>query len=210
MHDFHTHTLHSDGELLPSELIQRAVKKGYETIALTDHVDFSNIESVLKKLKKVESDELKVLRGVELTHVPPPKINKLVSEARKLGAEIILVHGETPAEPVAAGTNKVAVSNSDVDILAHPGLIAAEEVETARENGVFLEITSRAGHSLANGHVAKVAGAANLIFSTDTHYPQDLVTEDDAKKVLRGAGLSWKDAAGILKTNPQKLLNGLR
>jgi histidinol phosphatase-like PHP family hydrolase len=210
MHDFHTHTLHSDGELLPSELIQRAVKKGYETIALTDHVDFSNIESVLKSLKRVESDELKVLRGVELTHVPPQKINKLVSEAKKLGADIIVVHGETPVEPVAAGTNKVAVSNNNVNILAHPGLITVEEVEIAKENCVFLEITSRAGHSLTNGHVARVANAANIIFSTDTHHPQDLVTEDDAKKVLRGAGLSEKDATDILKTNPQKLLGSLR
>jgi len=47
-----------------------------------------------------------------------------------------------------------------VDILSHPGLINAEEVALAAAAGVCLEITTRKGHSLTNGYVAKLAPAA--------------------------------------------------
>ena len=46
MVDLHTHSLLSDGQLLPSELVRRAEVRGYEAIAITDHVDFSNIDLV--------------------------------------------------------------------------------------------------------------------------------------------------------------------
>jgi histidinol phosphatase-like PHP family hydrolase len=46
MIDLHTHTIFSDGELIPSELVRRAEVKGYTAIGLTDHVDFTNIEHV--------------------------------------------------------------------------------------------------------------------------------------------------------------------
>jgi len=48
MIDLHTHTTFSDGELIPSELVRRAETLGYRAIAITDHVDFTNIEHVLK------------------------------------------------------------------------------------------------------------------------------------------------------------------
>jgi len=44
-----------------------------------------------------------------------------------------------------------------VDILAHPGLISEEDASMAAKNNVYLEITTRKGHSLTNGHVAKTA-----------------------------------------------------
>ena len=53
MIDFHTHTIFSDGELVPSELVRRALVNGYEAIALTDHVDSSNIDFVLPRIVKV-------------------------------------------------------------------------------------------------------------------------------------------------------------
>ena len=41
--DLHMHSLFSDGELLPSEIARRAYVLGHEAIAITDHVDYSNI-----------------------------------------------------------------------------------------------------------------------------------------------------------------------
>ena len=104
MIDLHTHTTFSDGELIPSELVRRAQVMGYKAIGLTDHVDFTNIEFVLNNIFKVKYLEpvlnMKILVGVELTHVPPQKISQITGLARDLGAEIIIVHGETPVEPV--------------------------------------------------------------------------------------------------------------
>jgi Histidinol phosphatase and related hydrolases of the PHP family len=120
--------------------------------------------------------------------------------AKAEGAEIILVHGETIVEPVLKGTNRVSVMNEDVDILAHPGLIEAEEVWLARDNGVALEISSRRGHSLTNGHVASLAMkyGADLVIDTDTHSPEDLIDDEMARKVLLGCGLDIGEANDVL------------
>lgn len=212
MFDFHTHTVFSDGSLIPSELVQRASVNGYKAVALTDHVDFTNVEHVLGCVQKAKSLEenfdLRVLIGVEITHVPPDRISELASKARKMGAELVLVHGETLVEPVAPGTNLSAVKCKDVDILAHPGLITVEEAELARENDVMLEITSRKGHSLSNGHVARIAleTGAKLIFGTDTHNPEDILTREKALQIISGSGINADTASDILDNNARDLL----
>lgn len=212
MIDLHTHTIFSDGELIPSELVRRAVVHGYTAIGLTDHVDFTNIEFVLKSVKKAKYLEkewdVHVIAGVELTHVPPNKMEKLVTKARQLGAELIVVHGETVAEPVAPGTNSATVLLEEVDILAHPGLISIEDAETASDNSIHLEITSRKGHVMTNGHVAKIANevAATLIFTTDAHCPEDLIPREKAIEVAMGAGLDKSDADRVVSDNSRKLL----
>ncbi len=204
MIDMHTHSIFSDGELIPSELVRRAVVKGYRAIGITDHVDFSNVEHVLKNVSKVKylEDELdiQVVVGVEITHVPPRKIAPLAKKAKELGAEIIVVHGETISEPVMPGTNAASVELSDIDILAHPGFITLEEAETARENDVCLEITARNGHNRTNGHVAKIGmeAGATLVVDTDAHSPDNLITRDYAKLIAMGAGLGERQANMVL------------
>ncbi len=195
MIDLHTHSLFSDGELLPSELIRRFEEMGYSCVAVTDHVDSSNLDFVVPRMVQVAKDlnprqSVRVIPGVEITHVPPILIESLVIKARELGAEIVLVHGETVVEPVAEGTNKAAIL-AGVDILAHPGLISPEDVQLAAEKGVHLEISSRQGHSLTNGHVARLAKdfGARLVLNSDAHCISDLMTRQFAHRVARGSGL---------------------
>lgn len=195
MIDLHTHSLASDGALLPSELVRRAVVAGYRAIAITDHADGSNIASVVKQLIKAASElddanGIRVVPGVELTHIPVADIPRLVKKARGLGARMVVGHGETLAEPVAPGTN-LAYIRAKVDILAHPGLVGGEECRSAAKNGVSFELTSRSGHSLSNGHVAAAATRfkVRLVLNTDTHGPNDLISLERALKIALGAGL---------------------
>lgn len=195
MIDLHMHTLLSDGELIPAELVQRAKTAGYRALALTDHVDQSNLDETVPRLLRAalaltEGSGLLVLAGVELTHVPPSQIPHMVAKARELGAEIVVVHGETPVEPVPAGTNRAAISGR-ADILAHPGLLTPADARLARRNGVALELTSRGGHSLTNGHVAKTAiqAGCTLLVNSDTHAPRDIHSPELIRKVVVGAGL---------------------
>ena len=199
MIDLHTHTIFSDGVLVPTELARRAQVLGYQALAFTDHVDFSNLDFVLPRLISVcealaGEMEIKLLPGVELTHVPPALISSCVEQARALGAAIVVVHGETLVEPVAPGTNRAAIE-AGVDILAHPGLISLDEVELAAKQGVFLELTTRPGHALANGHVARLArqAGAELLLNNDAHVPSDLVTFEMAEKIALGAGLDQNE-----------------
>jgi histidinol phosphatase-like PHP family hydrolase len=209
--DLHTHTIFSDGELIPSELVRRAIIHGYEAIAITDHADYTNLEQLVeaaKKAKYLENEwDIRVLAGVELTHVPPRKIAPLAKKAKELGAEIVVVHGETTSEPVAAGTNSVSVACEYVDILAHPGLISEEDVQTAAENDVCLEITARNGHNRTNGHVARLALdiGATLVLNTDAHTPENLITYENALKIALGAGLTESAAKEVFKASAKKV-----
>ena len=213
MQDFHTHTFLSDGVLAPVELIRRAVAIGYRTIAVTDHVGPGNLEEVLKVL--VRDCELTsrrwdvlALPGVEITHVPKEDIARLATEARKLGAKVVNVHGETVSEPVEPGTNLAAVRSPDVDVLAHPGLITDDEARIAAANGVLLEVSARRSHAYANGHVVRVAqrAGASLVLNSDAHAPGDLLTRDFAIRVARGAGLDREQADALLEHGPAGVL----
>jgi len=211
--DLHTHSLLSDGELVPSELARRAEHLGHGAIAITDHVDRSNIDWVVKGMTKAASElnrymDIRVVPGVELTHVPVPTIAKLAKLARRLGAELVLVHGETTVEPVHAGTNDAALACSDVDILAHPGLMTLEQADRAREANIYLELTSRRGHCIANGWVARVASEAKakLLVNTDAHSPDELLTLEAALTVARCAGLDEDAAKEAVLKNPKELV----
>jgi histidinol phosphatase-like PHP family hydrolase len=207
MIDLHTHSIFSDGELLPSELIRRALIKGYEAIAITDHVDISNIDFVIPRIIKACEElnryvEIKAIPGVEITHVPLETISDLTKEARNLGAKIVIAHGETIVEPVLPGTNRASIK-AGVDILAHPGLISHEDTAMAHERGVYLEITSRAGHCLANGHIVSVAMklGTGLVINTDAHSPQDLITDEEAERIILASGVTKEWVNTILKNS---------
>ncbi|MBI3615582.1 MAG: histidinol phosphate phosphatase domain-containing protein [Candidatus Omnitrophica bacterium] len=195
MIDLHMHTFLSDGELIPSELVQRARAKGYRALAITDHVDASNVEILVPQLVQVcerlnEYTSLVIVPGVEVTHVPPRDLGSVVAAARAAGAQLVVVHGETLVEPVARGTNRQALE-LEIDILAHPGLITREEAALAAKRGITLELSARRGHSLTNGHVAQIAleTGASIVLNTDAHAPEDLLTLKQAKQIALGAGL---------------------
>lgn len=196
MIDLHSHTFFSDGALVPSEHVRRVEYLGYAAIAITDHADSSNIHLLIPNLIKVARElnavnKTRLIVGVELTHVPPVLIAPLARESRALGAQLIVVHGETPVEPVLAGTNRAALE-ADVDLLAHPGFITEEEARIAARRNILLELSGRKGHSLTNGHVAKLAErtGAPLAINADAHGPGDFLTMEMAEKVGLGAGLS--------------------
>ena len=207
MFDYHTHSLLSDGALLPAELIRRAEHIGYRALGITDHVDSGTIESVIAQLSRTCTDigrrsDMILLPGIELTHLPPALIPGLAGQARELGASLVIVHGETVAEPVVPGTNRAALS-SNIDVLAHPGLITAEDVRLALDRGVYLELSARRGHCLANGHLVRLArelGAVRLlVIASDAHAPEDFLTEARRRAVGLGAGLTPEELTQVVE-----------
>lgn len=207
MIDLHTHSLLSDGELLPSELVRRAEVKGYEAIAITDHIDFSNIDFVIPRIVKTckvlnRYWKIRAIPGVEITHVPPESIKNLVRRAHKGGVKIIVGHGETISEPVLPGTN-MAFIESGVDILAHPGMISEKEIKLAKSKGVLLEITTRKNHSKPNRRLIELAlkQKAYLVLNTDAHAPEDLIDDKKRNAFLTGLGVRKEDIANIVKTS---------
>ncbi len=206
MYDFHTHTLLSDGELLPTELLRRMHVLGYTVVGITDHVDASNIDETLAALRRVERSAhlmgIRLLCGVEITHVPPTEIPELALYAKDAGADLVIVHGESPVEPVMPGTNHAAVSCPHVDILAHPGLITSKDATLAQKHDIALEITARGGHNRANGHVIRIAEKTGcfLVVDSDAHHPRDLMTARDREVIAEGAGIPHESLTNLLST----------
>ncbi len=212
--DFHTHTVLSDGKLLPAGLVYEAASRKHAAIAITDHVDASNLETVLTSLKNFVKEQgsglpIKFIPGVEISYVEPKLIKKFAQKARKLGAKLIVVHGESPVEPVPKGTNRAALQLKGlVDILAHPGMITEEEAILAKVNNIYLELSARKGHKRGNQHVAKMAlqFGAKLLVNTDAHSEKDLLTQKQAYNIAILAGLKKAEAIKAIRDNPQELL----
>ncbi|OGX52327.1 MAG: hypothetical protein A2321_00890 [Omnitrophica WOR_2 bacterium RIFOXYB2_FULL_45_11] len=203
MYDLHIHSLLSDGVLLPSEIARRYEEKGYQIIAITDHGDYSNIKTNTQAIIEFcqnwpKDSKIKVLPGVELTHIPLEQFLPLTKFAREAGIKIIIGHGESPVEPVTIGTNRAALL-ADINILAHPGNISAADALLAKEKGVFLEITTRRGHSQGNSHIVEIARktGANLVIDNDSHKPEDILSINDLKNIALSAGLSQDEITRI-------------
>ena len=214
--DFHTHTFLSDGINSPIELIRCAVANGYSIIGITDHVSYSNIDYVVEAVKRdcklaERFWNIKAIPGVELTNIPPDSINELAKYAKESGANYVVVHGESIYEKVEAKTNYNALNSNHVDILAHPGLITSQEAKEAAKRGIFLEITSRLGHCLTNGHVVKIGKSegAKFLINSDSHSHKDLYFEDMQVKVAKGAGLNEGEIKDIFEINVKDLLKKL-
>jgi putative hydrolase len=216
-YDFHTHTFHSDGVLSPLELIRRAVVQGYSAIAITDHVALGSLARVIKEV----SEDCALARahwnilaipGVEITHVPPQAISEISQRAKELGAWLVVVHGETSVEPVEKGTNLAAVKSAHVDILAHPGRLTAEEASLAARNDIFVELTSRKGHSASNPYVAAVSLKANakLLLNSDAHEERDLLTSKTIEAVLGQAKIDQRQRLKIIDHNPLLVIERIK
>ena len=216
VYDFHTHTFLSDGVLSPMELIRRAYDNGYRAIAITDHVGMATQERVVPVLveecaRAMVKWDIIAIPGVEITHVPAGLIPEAAERAKTLGARLVVVHGETIVEPVEPGTNASALVSPRVDILAHPGLLTPSDARLAARQGVYLELSARRGHSLANGHVATqgLRAGARLVLDSDAHNPEDLLTAELARQIAQGAGLEGEELDALLEKNPKQLLKTL-
>lgn len=196
MIDFHVHTTFSDSTMTPAVAVRHAKMAGYRSVALTDHADHANMDLILRQTLPLARKYslyagIEVFAGVELTHVPPALIPEAVREARAMGAQLVLVHGETISDAVETGTNLAAIEGG-VDILAHPGLVSDEDAAYAAERGVRFEITTRPGHALTNGHVAMAARrhGVRCVINNDAHHSRDFVNPDHRLAVALGAGLT--------------------
>ncbi|MFW5780667.1 MAG: CehA/McbA family metallohydrolase [Bacillota bacterium] len=116
--ELHCHTDHSDGEMSPQELVERAVKRGYYGIAITDHNTISAVDEVIKEGKK---RGLKVIPGIEWTtffghivalgkpsdidwrDIRPDNIDAVIKKAYKQGLILTLAHPKRYGTPICTG-----------------------------------------------------------------------------------------------------------
>ncbi len=214
--DFHTHSFLSDGSLSPLELLYDASRNNYSVIAITDHCGVGSLERIINELTndcalaRAHWDII-AIPGVELTMVPPAAIAETAKQAKEMGAQLVVVHGEAIGEVVVPGTNLAAANSAHVDILAHPGLLTLEQAQAAAANGVFIEISARRKYTPSNGYITKVIqlAGAKLLLNSDAHDEEGLLSPPLAQAIAQGSGLDNGEIEQMLYKNPSALLQGL-
>jgi hypothetical protein len=64
IYDFHTHSIYSDGSDTPNEIIQKAKKKGIDTLALTDHDTIDGLKEASAEAVRLN---INFINGIELS-----------------------------------------------------------------------------------------------------------------------------------------------
>ncbi|MCH5276380.1 MAG: histidinol phosphate phosphatase domain-containing protein [Desulfovibrionaceae bacterium] len=197
MLDLHVH-IAPDGQapgLLPAEALRLAALRGLRAVGLVVRSDGSLNLSLRRLGEQVRAlglyANVDARVGVELIHVPPALLPEAVADARKAGAELVLVHGESLADTVAEGTNLAAVE-AGADILAHPGLVDDQTAAYAAEKGVALELSACPRHCLTNAHVAAMAERHGCLLAPggNAHTPEEFLRLPPWMAVCQGAAFS--------------------
>ena len=211
--DFHTHTTLSDGAADPLTMARRCLANGYAAYVCSDHVDdrtvADRVPQIVAACRQVAAElGIPAIAAVEVTRVEAARIAGVAAQARRLGAQLVVVHGETLGDRPQPGVNLAAARCPEVDILAHPGLITAQAAAAARESGILLEVTAANFHGMTNGHVVRIALAegAALLIDSDAHRPEALLTSERIDQVLVGSGLTPEQAAAVRRTGPAAVL----
>ena len=105
--ELHCHTTESDGDMTPTQLVDRALERGYEAIALTDHNTISGVETAVEY---GASRGLVVVKGIEWTTfwghivvtgggskldwrtITPDNIDDCLAYAQEVGDMVTLAH----------------------------------------------------------------------------------------------------------------------
>ncbi len=231
--DLHIHSNFSDGACSLLELVEKAKKKGYQYIAVTDHSQSLKIASGLSEerlLKQIEEIKkinkrlfnFKILSGAEVDIKADGSLDYPDEVLRRLDLVAAAVHlGFKQTKEAMTERIIKAMRNENVDVIAHPTgrLINQRDeykldlerlFEVAKETKTALEINAYPERlDLRDIHCkrAKEYGV-KLTISTDAHQESQL---DFIKYGVATARRGWLEKEDILNTKDvEELLRWLK
>ena len=231
--DLHCHSHWGMDKKLINEMIEAAIKTGYEYIGISDHTKFLHIEHGLdekqlirqrKEIDKLNSKfqilnkKFRILHGCEANIMADGSIDISDEALAKLDYVIAGVHSQMKM-PKEKMTERIirAMRNPNVDIISHPtGRILKQRDEykinfdkilkIAKETGTILEINAnpyRLDLNDQNIRQAKKIGV-KMIINSDAHRKEQLnFMEYGVAQARRG----WAEKEDIINCWPvEKLL----
>jgi DNA polymerase (family 10) len=221
--DLHCHTLASDGENSIEEMVEMAIKMGYEYVGISDHTKSLNIthglnekelldqHKVIQKLKE-KNTKIKILHGCEVNIMADGTLDIKDEVLERLDYVIASVHSNMKMEKKEMTERIIkAMQNKNVDIIGHPTgrLIGQRDeyqmdfdkiLEVAKKTGTILEINSHPIRLDLNGFYIRRAKEAGIkmIINTDSHRKEQLkLMEYGIAQARRG----WAEKSDIINTN---------
>lgn len=220
--DLHIHTTYSDGKNDIEEMVEEAIAKGYQYIAITDHSSSLkvarglSIESILSQIKKIKElnsklNGFKILTGAEVNINKDGSLDFPEEVLSKLDVVIAAIHTGFKQDEKTI-TNRVikALRHPMVNILAHPSgrLIGEREpyaidlnevLNVAAEEGVWVEINSQPERLDLTDYWAMEAKkkGVKIVINTDSHNKDSL---DFIKLGVVTARRGWLEKGDVVNT----------
>lgn len=223
--DLHVHSKWSDGVLSIEEVVQEAIRRKYEYIAITDHSPSSRIANGLSierlydmleeidKLRQKFKGKINILSGSEVDIKNDGSLDYPDDVLKDLDIVLVAVHtGFKQDESKITGRIVDALSNRYVHILVHPTgrMIGVREpykvnmermFETAKKHNKCLEINAQIMRlDLKDIYVREaIRRGIKLSIATDTHHPGNF---DYMKFGIYTAQKGWAETKDIINTYP--------
>ncbi|MEW4451860.1 DNA polymerase/3'-5' exonuclease PolX [Bremerella sp. JC817] len=230
--DMHMHTDATDGLNTLEEMIEAAIAKGYQYIAITDHskrvsmangLDAERLLAQWKEIDKLRSKyegKIEVLKGLECDILEQGGMD-LPDEVLEQGDWIIASVHYGQNQPKQQITDRIigALENPNIAIVAHPTgrLINKREAyevdleavfQCAKENRKFVELNANPARLDLNDiqcHAAKLRGIP-IGINSDAHKIDGLDVMRYGMMQARRAGLTKQD---VVNTKPWKEIRKL-
>lgn len=197
--DLHVHTDATDGKNTLREMVEAAVARGYEYVAITDHTKavrvaggldraaFRRQRRAIDALRRQVAD-ITILHGAEVDILEDGGLDLDDDALDELDIVVAAVHAKL-GMPEARLTERVlrALANPHVNVLAHPTgrLLGKREpsaidmvkvVRAARDHGVLLEIDAQPDRLDLCDTLVRMARdeGARLVVDTDAHRVAEL------------------------------------
>lgn len=227
--DLHMHTTWSDGAQSLEQMVKKALERGYEYMAITDHSKFLRVANGLDedRLRKQREDiarlnekypEIHIFAGVEMDILPDGTLDFSDSFLKELDFVIASIHSSfNQKEEKIMERLYEALENPYVDMIAHPTgrLLGRREgyrvdmeklIEKAAETGTALEINANPHRLDLSADHAKLAQEAGvkLVINTDAH---SFGTLEYMKYGVKTAKRGWIRKQTVLNTLPYEELS---
>lgn len=222
--DLHMHTTRSDGRESIDAMVEAAKSRGHQYVAITEHskalamangFDAARVRKSVKEIAEARERHpgFPILHGLEVDILGDGELDLDDETLALLDWVIVSLHSKFDMAPKAATERVVrALRNPHVHAFGHPTgrLIGSREpvpfdvetmVETAVENGVWLEINASPDRlDLSDDHarLAKARGA-KFVIDTDAHAIPHLDNLRFGVFQARRAGLTKDD---VMNTRP--------
>ncbi len=230
--DLHLHTKWSDGVNSLEEMVQTAIRMGYEYIAITDHSKAERVANgldekrVLKYMEEIEKTrekftEINILIGSEVSILKDGKLDFPKNILEKLDWVVGSVHsGFKMPEKVMTERVLAALDSGYINVLGHPTgrIVNAREpfeinlekvFEKAKEKGVAMEINSNQRLDLSDVNIRKAKKIGlKFCINTDSHSTGELSLAEIGISQARRGWLEEKDVINCLPWNRFEKLVG--
>jgi len=220
--DLHVHTTDSDGHNTIEEILEEALKKGYQYIAITDHsqslhfaggLNEERLEEQIVRIERINQklDDLVILKGIEVDIKSDGSLDLPDSILNKLDIVIAAIHSGFKQEKSQLMKRLIkAMENPYVNIIAHPtgriigyrepySIDMQEFIKIAAKTNTILEINASPERMDLNDIYVKTAKDNGVFLSigTDAHRVDTL---DNMTYGISIARRGWAEKKNIVNT----------